>query len=92
MKDRQNLAIGEQLPAWQHLLIILALGYVAYGLSIYFYTYAQRIIGAAKTSTYYATATFIGALLSVVFLGEPVSAILIIASIIMALGCWLAAK
>jgi drug/metabolite transporter (DMT)-like permease len=32
------------------------------------------------------------ALLSVVFLGELVSVILIIASIIMALGCWLAAK
>ena len=86
------LAIGETFPDWQHLVIILALGYVAYGLSIYFYTYAQRTIGAAKTSTYYATAPFIGALLSILFLGESVSAILIIASVIMAVGCWLAAK
>ena len=86
------LIIGETFPDWQHLVIILALGYVAYGLSIYFYTYAQRTIGTAKTSTYYATAPFIGALLSVVFLGESVSAILIIASVIMAVGCWLAAK
>ena len=86
------LAIGETFPDWQYLVIILALGYVAYGLSIYFYTYAQRTIGAAKTSTYYATAPFIGALLSILFLGESVSAILIIASIIMAIGCWLAAK
>lgn len=48
--------IGEHMPQWQHLAIILLLGYVAYGLSIYFYTYAQRTIGAAKTSTYYALA------------------------------------
>lgn len=85
-------AVGEQLPNWQHIAIILLLGYVAYGLSIYFYTYAQRTIGAAKTSTYYALAPFIGALLSILLLGEPVTMIFIIASILMAAGCWIAAK
>ncbi len=86
------LAIGEHLPQWQHLAIILLLGYVAYGLSIYFYTYAQRTIGAAKTSTYYALAPFIGALLSIVMLGEPVTLVFVIATAIMAAGCWIAAK
>lgn len=85
-------AVGEQLPNWQHIAIILLLGYVAYDLSIYFYTYAQRTIGAAKTSTYYALAPFIGALLSILLLGEPVTMIFIIASILMAAGCWIAAK
>lgn len=85
-------AVGESLPAWHHLAIILLLGYVAYGLSIYCYTYAQRTIGAAKTSTYYALAPFIGALLSILILGEPVTPVFIIASIIMAAGCWIAAK
>jgi drug/metabolite transporter (DMT)-like permease len=85
-------AVGESLPDWRHLLIILVLGYVAYGLSIYFYTYAQRTIGAARTSTYYALAPFIGALLSILLLGEPVTIIFIIASVIMAAGCWFAAK
>lgn len=84
--------IGEHLPQWQHLAIILLLGYVAYGLSIYFYTYAQRAIGAAKTSTYYALAPFIGALLSIVMLGEPITLMFVIASAIMAAGCWIAAK
>ena len=65
---------------------------VAYGLSIYFYTYAQRTIGVAKTSTYYALAPFIGALLSILLLGEPFTMIFIIASIFMAVGCWIAAK
>ena len=83
---------GSEFPTFQNIAIILLLGYVAYGLSIYFYTYAQRTIGAAKTSTYYAMAPFIGALLSILLLGEPVTMIFIIASILMATGCWIAAK
>ena len=85
-------SIGEHLPQWRYLLILLLLGYVAYGLSIYFYTYAQRTIGAAKTSTYYALAPFIGALLSIVMLDEPITLMFVIASAIMAVGCWIAAK
>lgn len=84
--------VGDEFPLFQHTVIILLLGYVAYGLSIYFYTYAQRIIGAAKTSTYYALAPFIGALLSILILGEPVTLTFIMASIIMAVGCWIAAE
>lgn len=85
-------AVGESLPQWYHLAILLVLGYVAYGLSIYCYTYAQRTIGAAKTSTYYALAPFIGALFSIFLLGEQVTAPFVSASIIMAIGCWIAGK
>ena len=84
--------VGDKFPLFQHIVIILFLGYVAYGLSIYFYTYAQRTIGAAKTSTYYALAPFIGALLSILILGEPITMTFIIASVIMAVGCWIAAR
>lgn len=86
------LSLGEAFPMWRHLAILLMLGFVAYGLSIFFYTHAQRGIGAAKTSTYYALAPFIGAFLSVVILGEPVGWIFIVATIVMAVGCWLAGK
>ena len=55
---------GEALPALPELLAALALGFVAYGLSIFFYIYAQRVLGAARTSTYYAVAPFIGTALS----------------------------
>jgi drug/metabolite transporter (DMT)-like permease len=87
-----TLSLGEAFPAWKHLAILLSLGYVAYGLSIFFYTLAQRGIGAAKTSTYYALAPFIGAFLSVVVLGEPISWVFIVATIVMAVGCWLAGR
>ena len=86
------LSLGEAFPAWKHLAILLSLGYVAYGLSIFFYTHAQRGIGAAKKCTYYALAPFIGAFLSVVVLGEPIGWIFILATIIMAAGCWLAGR
>ena len=86
------LAIGESLPGWRHLAVILLLGYVAYGLSIYCYTYAQRTIGAARTSTYYALAPFIGAALSFVLLGEPLTPLFLVATAVMAAGCWLAEK
>jgi drug/metabolite transporter (DMT)-like permease len=45
----------------QYIIITLMLGFIAYGLSIYFYIYAQRILGASRTSAYYALAPFIGA-------------------------------
>ena len=85
-------SIGEHLPQWQRLAVIILLGYVSYGLSIYCYTYAQRGIGAAKTSTYYALAPFIGAFISILLLGEPITVLFIVATVVMALGCWIAAK
>ena len=86
------VSLGEAFPMWRHLVILLMLGFVAYGLSIFFYTHAQRGIGAAKTSTYYALAPFIGAFLSVIILSEPIGWIIIVATIVMAVGCWLAAR
>ena len=64
----------------------LGLGFVAYGLSIWFYIRAQRHIGAARTSAYYALSPFIGAALSLIALGEPPTPLFWIALAIMALG------
>lgn len=78
--------LGERLPAAPCVLLSLLLGFVAYGLSIYFYIRAQSVIGAARTSAYYAVAPFIGALLSLVFLKEPLSPQYFIALAIMLVG------
>ena len=86
------MALGEGFPLVKHIAILLLLGFVAYGLSIYCYTYAQRSIGAARTSTYYALAHFIGAALSFVLLGEPLMPLFLVATAVMAAGCWLAAR
>lgn len=47
-----------------YIVLTLILGFVAYGLSIYFYIMAQRDLGAARTSAYYAAAPFIGVFIS----------------------------
>ena len=66
--------------------MILVLGFVAYGLSIFTYVRAQNTLGAAKTSAYYAAAPFIGVLLSVVFLKEQLTAVFLIALLVMIAG------
>lgn len=74
-----------------YILIALFLGFVAYGLSIYFYIIAQRELGAARTSAYYAAAPFIGVLLSIIIFGQQMQISFIVASIIMILGTYFAA-
>ena len=60
------LAAGERLPQAGRLLPALLVGFVSYGLSIFFYIRAQRGIGAARTSTCYAVAPFISTGLSLI--------------------------
>ena len=64
------LLTGESFPAGGYVPFALLLGFVAYGLSIYFYVYAQRYLGAARTSAYYAIAPFIGVLMSLAVFRE----------------------
>lgn len=63
-------ALGEQVPALKWTLCALALGFVAYGLSINFYIMAQKDLGAAKTSAFYSIAPFLGVAASMALLGE----------------------
>ena len=83
-------ALGERLPGALLCLCALALGFVAYGLSIYFYIYAQRYLGAAKTSTYYAAAPFVGAGLSMLIFWEAPSGTYLAALAIMLAGTYFA--
>ncbi len=84
-----GICIGERITTLWSVLAVLAVGCVAYGLSIFFYVYAQRLLGAARTSAYYAIAPFIGALLSLIIFGEPPQYTYFIALGIMMIGAWL---
>ena len=64
------LAIGESIPSILWVLCVLLLGFVSYGLSIYFYVMAQKDLGAAKTSAYYSIAPFLGVAFGMLILGE----------------------
>lgn len=76
----------ESFPEVKYILATLALGFVSYGLSIFFYVKAQGRLGAAKTSSCYAIAPFIGALFSFVMLHERLSRFYACALIIMVAG------
>lgn len=75
-----------------YIIATLLLGFVAYGLSIYFYVYAQRELGAARTSAYYAIAPFIGVGLSFTIFHEIPTISFVIALLIMIAGTYFASK
>lgn len=84
------LFLKQQSANLFYLGMALLLGFVAYGLSIYFYIIAQRELGAARTSAYYAVAPFIGVLMAVIIFGQQLTASFIIALVIMIIGAYLA--
>ena len=84
-----GLFIGERVTVIWSVFAVLGVGFVAYGLSIFFYVYAQRILGAARTSAYYAVAPFIGTLLSLVIFREIPYYTYFIALGLMLVGAWL---
>lgn len=83
------LILGCRLSSLNAALASLALGFVSYGLSIFFYVYAQRYLGASKTSAYYAISPFLGVLLSLLIFKEIPDASFWIALAIMAVGTYL---
>lgn len=87
-----GFCIGERITVLWSILAVLCVGFVAYGLSIFFYVYAQRLLGAARTSAYYAVAPFIGALLSLAIFREIPHYTYFIALGVMAIGAWLSAN
>jgi len=84
-----GLCIGERISTLWSVLAVLAVGCVAYGLSIFFYVYAQRLLGAARTSAYYAIAPFIGTLLSLIIFRDIPQYTYFVALGIMVIGAWL---
>ena len=84
-----GLICGERAVHLGIIPVVLLLGFVAYGLSIYFYVYAQRILGAARTSAYYAVAPFIGVFLSLLIFREIPGILFVAALVLMIIGTWL---
>lgn len=82
------MVMGERFFQLSYILLALVLGFVAYGLSIYFYVYAQRELGAARTSAFYALAPFIGAALSLVLFGVVPAPLFWVALAVMLLGSY----
>ena len=87
-----GLIAGERITVLWSVFAVLGVGFVAYGLSIFFYVHAQRLLGAARTSAYYAVAPFIGTLLSLAIFREIPHYTYFIGLGLMAVGAWLSAQ
>ena len=83
------LALGASLPSPSALLGAATVGLFGYGISLVMFVLALRHLGTARTGAYFSTAPFVGASLSLLFLGESPSLVFGIAGALMALGVWL---
>lgn len=81
-----SIATNEINFAVKYIPPALLLGFVAYGLSIFTYIRAQKYLGAAKTSAFYAIAPFIGVLFSILLLDEKITLQNTIAFLVMIIG------
>jgi len=64
------IVVQGALPSGRYVAGALVLGSLSYGVSVVLDAYALRLVGAAREAAYFATAPFVGALASVVVLGD----------------------
>ena len=83
------LVLGKPIPALNVTFLAMLLGSVSYGLSIQLFILAMRGLGAARTSTLFGIAPFVGAILSLVMLREMPQALFWAAVPVMLAGAWL---
>ncbi len=82
------LAVGRKVPHAGLVCGAMVIGFFGYGLSLVFYIFSLRRIGAARSSAYFSTAPFVGAIVSVLMLGERVTVPLLAAGGLMGIGVW----
>lgn len=80
---------GERLPSVRVVSESMLVGFVGYGLSLVFFILALRRVGAARTSAYFSTAPFVGAIVSLVLLRETFRPVLLVAALMMGAGVYL---
>lgn len=82
-------ALGASWPPIRVLVGALVVGFFGYGLSLALFVLALRHIGTARTGAYFSLAPFVGALVSLPLLHEPMQNTFWLAALLMAGGVWL---
>jgi drug/metabolite transporter (DMT)-like permease len=83
------ITTGERLPSGAIVAESMLVGFFGYGLSLVFFILALRRVGAARTSAYFSTAPFVGAIISLLALHETFRPALIFVAAMMAPGVYL---
>ncbi len=86
------VTIGNATPTTGALVVALLVGAASYGLSLVLDMHALRLLGAAREAAIFATAPFIGAVLSILLLGDRPGPAHALAGVTMAMGVILLAR
>ena len=86
-----TIAVSSGVPTPSQSVVAAAavVGFIGIGVSLVLFVKALRFLGVARTGAYYSLAPFIGAVLAVLLLAEPVTPRLVFAAALMGLGLYL---
>ena len=85
-------SLNEQITELYSFFAVLGVGVVSYGISLCFYIYAQRSIGAPRTSAFFSLAPFMAVLISFAIFRESPPWWYYIALAMMIIGVWLSSS
>ncbi|MCB1545282.1 MAG: DMT family transporter [Rhodoblastus sp.] len=80
---------GAELPSVAAVVAAGSVGFFGVGVSLVFFVLALRYLGSARTGAYFSLAPFIGALVALGLLREPITVQLVAAGALMGFGLWL---
>jgi drug/metabolite transporter (DMT)-like permease len=83
------LLLGARLPSMATTGAALVVGFCGVGLSLVLFVLALRHLGSARTGAYFSLAPFLGAVIAIGLIHEPITPQLLFAGVLMALGVWL---
>ncbi len=83
------LLLKQPIPGLNIILLAMALGSISYGVSIQLFIIAMRAMGAARTSTLFGIAPFVGVVLALLLLREMPQPLFWAALPVMLVGAWL---
>jgi drug/metabolite transporter (DMT)-like permease len=83
------LFLGARLPSIGTTGAAFFVGFLGVGVSLVLFVLALRHLGSARTGAYFSLAPFLGVVIAIILLSEPVTAQLIVAGVLMAFGLWL---
>lgn len=83
-----GLATGASWPAPSAVAGAAVVGFLGYGVSLVLFVLALRHLGTARTGAYFATAPFLGAVLSLAIFAEPPTIRLVLAALFMGIGLY----
>ena len=83
------IGMGAKLPTVTTIIGASVVGFLGIGVSLVMFMLGLRHLGTARTGAYFSTAPFIGAMLAILLLAEPLTWQILIAGLLMLIGLWL---